>query len=499
MELPLELRALFDQAIEATNALSTEWIREEREACAASCHRAMRAAGFPPHDPLRTTRGHRVPYVARTVYRASALSPTQRAAAAFLALHPELPIGDYPLPGSPWAIRRWLGLDPPGVLFEEREDGRTLYEALRSFDSYQAPFHAYLQTLPWRDRVQALTDLSLATSDCAVPPVNELHALLPEIDDSLGTWALARAEWLLEHRAAGRPSIPLHVTMAVLPPIYLALMRAGLANAPRFDALLPISQWCSVQETWLIRTHCALVNAISEERREAALMAALDNLMFDTERVFALQHLLPYFPYPVVARYVLDHAHEARAPQRTWNAVRVVAETSPAIMALYETHMAALGPIPTLRAVSLVARPPFDTLTDAQQAQLAALGHPWNRSAEQMLATGYENALEMNLVSLENEGGLVLEAWLNEGDEGSIFRAGTTEQIAWMGQGGIPECEDQAMLAALREALAWSRLGELRNANGPSEGGPWAAYREARDHCEDVVTAASGDETDVPF
>ena len=507
IELSAKLRALFAQAITATNALSTEWIHEERDAWMAQLDQAMKVAGFPLHD-ARTPSGHGIPCCARNVYRASQLTPTQRAAAIFLAQHPEFPTHRYPLPGAPWAIRRWLGLDAPGVLFEEREDGRTPYEALRSFDTQHFTFQEHFATLHWRDRrdsVQALTDLSLLMPDCRLVPINELHALLPEIDGSLGTWALARAQWLLDDRAQGQAEVPMHVTMAVLPPIYLALMRAGLSNAPHFDVLLTISRWCSVSPDWLIETQCALVNAISEERREAALISATDNLMFETERVHALQQLLPYFPYPAVAAYLLAHAHEAQHPKRTLEAVQAVAETNSAIATLYEAHMNALGAIPKLRAVALVPMPPCSTLSEAQKAQLAVLGRRWSFNAEQMLAAASENDGELNLVVIEDEYGPVFEAWLNEGDEGNIFRADTTEEVAWMGQGGIPECDDKALLAALREALAWSRLAELRQASGGSKEGPWSTYRAVRDLCDEsdapsfAVNEVSGDGTIPPL
>jgi hypothetical protein len=273
--------------------------------------------------------------------------------------------------------------------------------------------------------------------------------------------------------------------MTVLPPIYFGLVRAGLSNAPRFDALLSISWWCSVPPTWLLEAQCEMVNAISEERREAALLAAVGNVMFDTERVLALQRLLPFYPYPAVAAYVLGRAHEAHDPGRALEAVRVVATASPSIAALYEAHMKAMGPIPTLRAVSLVPRPPLDTLDGAQQAQLCVLARQWygqDWSAEQMLSQGTENApLDVNFVTIVSQEEPVLEAWLNEGDEGLIFRVGTTDVVAWMGQGGIPTCEAHGLLTALREALAWSHLGALRKANGSNEGGAWAAYRAARD------------------
>ena len=210
--------------------------------------------------------------------------------------------------------------------------------------------------------------------------------------------------------------------------------------------------------------------------------------------------------------------------------------------------MAKLGSIPKLRLVSFTPRPALSTLTQAQQLQLEERGRPWNLSAADMLAEDGER--ELNLIVIASEEGAQFDAWLNEGNEGSIFRAGTTEEVAWMSQGGIPECEDKALLTALRDALAGRHLNALREANSPrgepanrrsreansprgepanrrsreansprgepanrrsreanSPGGgegPWAAYRAACERSDDggsnaVVSDSFESEEDVPF
>ena len=509
MELPAALHALFLEAIETYSALSDASPFQARDAAHALLDHAMLTAGFPVHDAHRPedhpAPGHPVPWDERIVFRAASLTETQRAVAMFLARHRALPTFRYPLPGSPWAIRRWLGIDAPGVLFETRADGRTPYEALRVCQAqYQREkaMRAYLATLPAMDRVQALVDLSLITSDSAFPHAGILHSLLPEIDDSLGPWARARAQWLIDERSRGH--FPALILEDLLPVIYVALMRAGLSDSPEFDALLPLSRWCSVSDTWFTETQCALLNALPEERREAALLASTKRGMPFADGVRALARLLPFFPYPGVAAYILEQAHETRYPSDALEAVRVAAETNRAIAALYEAHMAKLGSIPKLRLVSFTPRPALSTLNQAQQLQLEVRGRPWNMSAAQMLAAYVTGEHELNLIVIASEEGAQFDAWLNEGNEGSIFRAGTTEEVAWMSQGGTPECEDKALLTALRDALAGRHLNAMREASFPGAEGPWAAYRAACERSDEggskaLVSDSSESEEDVPF
>lgn len=327
-----ELRSLFDQAIAATNALAPHWVREESEARDALLDHAMTAAGFAPRPCSDAFSG-------RVIDRASSLDPAQRAAAEFLALHPELPTERYPLPGSPWAIRGWLGLDPPSVLFgAKRADGCTPYEVMRAFRASSnssetrkkgRALYRSLGWLPVRDRVQALADMSFAEGDlyaCTHTVISQAlsHA---DIDDSLGPWALGSAQRLLDRRAHGHSN----AWFPALLPTYLALVRAGEADDARLDPLLPLcpSTALSVQRE--------MVNAISEARRETALLGAVENVMWEADRVLGLRRLLRFYPYPKVAAYLLDHAHEARNPKRAFDAVRVAALEHPAIAAILDT------------------------------------------------------------------------------------------------------------------------------------------------------------------
>lgn len=187
---------------------------------------------------------------------------------------------------------------------------------------------------------------------------------------------------------------------------------------------------------------------------------------------------------------------------------------------VYDTQMNAIGDNPKLRAISLAAMPPLHALDPMQRAQLHVIAQqPYGeeRSVEQLVYQGAEHApFELSIVSVHGDEGPAFDAWLNEGDEGMIFRSSTTEVVGSVEQGGV-ECVDRALLAALRQALAWSRLSELRAARGGNLGGPWAAYRAARAHWADdaedgagIVTEVSGDGTlpswrdppdddDVPF
>ena len=487
MALSGELSSLFDRLLTGTKGLSSDWHEDGDLPWRALLFEAMAAAGLAPPS----SRGA---FVRRVIFRACSLNPTQRATAEFLAQHPELPTHMHPLPGSNYMLRRWLGIDPPGALFKTREDGSTPFEIIRltdhvrDHDDDRDVRHILVERLAWlpiRERIQALTDMCFANEDLATNSVIWNALRDAEIDDSHGSWALESAQRLLDRRALStRNNAFLMDLQGALQPTYLALVRAGEADNARFDSLLPLSPYCA------LGLQCEMLSAISEERREAALLTSVNNLLFESERVRALERLLPFYPYRAVAAYILENVYESDSPSTALRAVRAAGKTNSTIETLYEAHMAKWGKVPKLQAISFTPRPARSALSQGQQRQLELL----DGYAAEEPEGGPEQ--QLNLVVIANEEGPLLEAWLDQGNRGSIFRAGTTETVAWMGQGG-PDCADKAMLTALRDALAWGPLNRLREASSEgAETGPWAVYR---DECERVGQRDPSDGQDEPL
>ena len=103
-----------------------------------------------------------------------------------------------------------------------------------------------------------------------------------------------------------------------------------------------------------------------------------------------------------------------------------------------------------------------DDLSPVERDQLRAAGKFYDGNdspAEHRLSDGeHEGSLyntELWKVRLGDEH--VIDAWFYQGDSGTYFRAGTTDDVAMVIQGGL-ECEDKALRAELGPAMVEARL-----------------------------------------
>ena len=230
--LPASVVALLGRvlALGGTKAVDDEVLE-------AATDQLMEAVGFVPSE---------VRYLERPIPLASALTAEQRAVAEALADHPEVPRGQWPLYWTPWLCRRWLGLEPGEVLFEEVElevEGGTvrwpLVHALRHLLIAGADerARALVDALPLPARVEALVGLHLADADLEALAFSEslaetTLALLRE-DVGAGDWARALADWVLAEREEHDDGV------AML--LFAALVATGATIEPRHDALLRLS------------------------------------------------------------------------------------------------------------------------------------------------------------------------------------------------------------------------------------------------------------------
>lgn len=422
---------------------------------------AMAALGF-AKDPAG---------VKRAVIRADQLEPSQRAGLAQLASYPGLPIFPYPVPSVGWAIRQWLGLDPPGPLFAQDAKGGTLYDTLRA--ALQRSEHealGRLVSLPMPQRLEVLADLQLVPHDYGathvsyllgnphvVPPNPEpVGRVLEEIGPGSGEWARRLADRMIalddapplfhREKPAGN-RMGLFETRTLCLPVFLAMARGGGAIEPRFDRILWFERWTDPA----IVHDC--IGAIPEDRREQAI---LDVLAASLDTAFFAGEILPRYPGARVASSILVLAPGSADPRAVLRAVKAAAKQNPAIAAELAKHEMS---IPRLRVADRKA-PPRPAELDGiavQQLEAAAVGNdgtPW--TAAQILAgeAGQEFAPEnVEMLRIENaRGEHAYDAWLIVPDSGTIFRAGTTEVVAERVQGAL-ECADPALRAALQDAL----------------------------------------------
>ncbi len=213
---------------------------------------------------------------ARRILAARELEGTRRAVVELLATHPEVPIHAFPLPGPAWAKRRWLGLEPPGPLFEGEP---TLYARLREADE-EVVVEELLPALPRDRRIEVLADLLMLESDFdgSVELVDMLRRELREIPATMGEWGQRMAALLSSF--VGEPWEHHEARFGVRPEVFNAVLhaivRAGGPIEPASEALLVLDNYPHEHET--LR---ACIAAIAEPRREAAVVAALERVPTD--------------------------------------------------------------------------------------------------------------------------------------------------------------------------------------------------------------------------
>ena len=278
-QLPDPLPSLLEQAI----AISSEVARisedgsfdtaiEERED--AAWQAALSAAGFSKSEG----------FVQRVIPLVDELSELQRAVVELLAHIPGVPLNEWPIYAAAWLRRRWLGIDPAGLLFDEIDyEGRSLpliyvlRELLRSDREEEAKNMVAAIDLP--ERFELLIDFSLADLDIELFDMSELveNATLELADlepsESVRGWAMPLVDRLLatfeQPFAVGeRPHGDMPELIARM--ALTSLLAAGITLEPRHDALLRLGWGDS--EALALRS----IAAIPEPRREAAVLAALE-------------------------------------------------------------------------------------------------------------------------------------------------------------------------------------------------------------------------------
>lgn len=216
-----------------------------------------------------------------------ALTADQRRVAEAL-LRGDLAYGG-PLPASPRLLRRWLGVDPPGVL-ERRVDwvheGAAVrwplwkawrdapHEMLESNQGVPAPF---VEMLTPAELIEAAGEGALEPYDL---PGSPLEARLVDALDRHGAsaapWAAGFADLLVTLRDPGAPRARLDAVGYGMLGIYdwdtlglialVPLVRAGVPIEARWDLVVPFSPHALARD---------VLRALPPERREAAVFRRL--------------------------------------------------------------------------------------------------------------------------------------------------------------------------------------------------------------------------------
>ena len=159
---------------------------------------------------------------------------------------------------------------------------------------------------------------------------------------------------------------------------------------------------------------------------------------------------------------MFSNLDNAWRPKDALDALKAVAKKHPAIAAVIEEHEKGKAPLPELRAASRKKGAPKLTELDAiAQKQLVEASKRYNgkkRTVKAILA-GDDEDMEMihpptieRIRIVDAKGKPAYDAWLYNGDSGTVFRAGTTKVVAERIQAGL-DSEDKQLRIALLAAL----------------------------------------------
>ncbi len=391
----------------------------------------------------------------------AALSDDQRALAELVARLVDLPLHRFAIPQTAWARRRWLGIDPSGpverdVSFVVNGAPHTapLYRALRLLQNANdhAGAGALFAALPLGERVRASIELSLHAYRVAAPSGRGFDA----IETTDGAWAPALADWaaaILDgpHGERGGAN-ELGWEQGIW--LFLGLVRAhealGLTIAPRWERFLPTG-WST---TGPLMRRC--LEALAPERRGPAMARALDRLFPRDVLACALEHL-PYVPALEVVDRALAAANDGVGnlgvlPRREAVAkVRAAVAGHPVLEAHVDQYVADLPPLVALRVRKTTEPGDLAELTPLQRAQLRATSGVGNAGlAEDAPETGELKYVTFDEI-VDGDGVLVYETARFMEEDGIIFRAGTTEAVAYVCQYALDGPDE--LLESLHTAL----------------------------------------------
>ena len=461
--IPAEFRAAFEHALALRAAVTAaervakstdaDALRAARAAADRATRQAMAAVGLAHFEPKAGPDGVFVNFHERPVLRAEALTATQRQVLSALVDQTALFGDDYPIPGTARCRRQWLGLVPPGPLWQPGADGAPRYfEFRRRVAADKQTFETWLAGLPVIERVPLLYELDPVKGDIWADYEPLIGAVVKSLTRDLGPWALAAAEHELS--VLGQSKSPTFDNPRIQL-VFAALVAAKVPIEPRFDPLLRLDRYQPA------RLNKAWIAAIAEPRREAAVMAALRAVRFVSDALWLVGDLLPHWPLAAVALYAQANIKDSSQPQELRQTLKAVAAAHPHIKkALADWKKSQPKPL-KLKIVSSAKLADLLPLGPEQAAQLEAAACDYNGvvcSAEDLIA-GRSAADEVILpetieyIRLAGPGGLpAFDLWAMMADSGTFFRDGTTEVVGGISQFDV-DCADPVLAAALQLAL----------------------------------------------
>lgn len=300
---------------------------------------------------------------------------------------------------------------------------------------------AALSAQPIGTRLVAATEMGLDPSRRAGLQAIVGQALpLEAIDASVGESATRAAE-LVASRLEASPAatlgafFPEHLRFA----IFLGLARANAPVERRWEVLFPYDAGAKLS----LVIEC--LGALPPKRRAAAVMAAAQRVHPAWAESYLLA-LLPTVPEAPVLKLLRRYAGSDRPKHAVERSLLALAAAHPPIAALLALDPKQVGrpPKPPAKLVfTKVPTPHAHALTALARKQLGPrLEKADANDLDELLA-------RVDLFEVRDEAGRhVYDVVLWLGDDGPVYRAGTTRRIASFSQGGVDEASASAKLVA---------------------------------------------------
>jgi uncharacterized membrane protein (UPF0136 family) len=400
------------------------------------------------------------------------LTPPQRKLAHELASIDGLAVLDVAVPPSGWCRRRWLGLDSGGVLERsvDFDDGSRsqvpLWRALsilraRNADDESRALVASLG-LSKHELLELTTEVELRayalSAGVCFPWAGRGFEPFPisHVDADCREWAISTANRLVPLYSSETMRPDRNLSDHVPPMLSWLVLAALVRSKTRFRQGWEILLRLAFQPTEYVTLTKGALRLIDEERRVPAILAALGAVMPSFGVAAVLAHLAQC-PSEMLVDYILGHCDGLQPKQqrevlRTLNSMSKTVAEIRGPLKRYRSGR----PAPMVLTVASVLQPTrTDQLTEIQHEQLARAGALYDGrtlSAAERLSGGVEDHSFLGSLTIREltdaSGRHVYSVYEYMVDSGSVFKAGTTEEVAEIIQCGL-ECDDRRLHDAL--------------------------------------------------
>lgn len=246
-------------------------------------------------------------------------------------------------------------------------------------------------------------------------------------------------------------------------PIFAALVKAKASLKPEWEIMIPLRDRYDEKFDILEK----LLISIPRDRRHQAITQLVSKSLSKVSNGLTL---LPCFPSAELTQFILDNIDTCsfRSPKEIIEWITDVAEDSAVVKETLDNYLATQKESAIKLTITETLIPnTYDDLNDIHRLQLETAGIRYGAeefplyeripffASDKDMATSEDDldfAQQLKIVTLSDDKEVLYDAFLYLVDNGTIFKAGTTDVVASISQGSI-NCKDKSLLTELKNAL----------------------------------------------